>query len=65
MADEASTAINNDDLPAKPDKGKVRLELIRAYWPEEDKRISEGTIFDCDAVAAVDLVESGVAKRAK
>lgn len=62
--DDATAAINNDALPAKPDKGKVRLELLRAYWPEADKRINEGTIFDCEAVAAIDLVQNGIARKA-
>lgn len=65
MADENAAINDGSDLPAKPEKGKVRLELIRAYWPEEDRRINEGTIFDCDGVDAVDLVEKGVARKAK
>jgi len=51
-------------LPPRPPVGKVRLELVRAYWSEDDQRINEGTIFDCDAAAAVRLVEKGIAKSA-
>lgn len=62
--DDANAAINDAPLPDTPKRGTVRLELLRAYWPEADKRINEGTIFDCDAVAAIDLVQAGIARKA-
>jgi len=62
--DTPESNISAAPLAAKPDKGKVRLELLRAYWDENAERIDEGTIFDCDAVSAVDLVEKGIAKKA-
>lgn len=68
MADEQDVALGpiNDgsNLPETPKRGTVRLELLRAFWPQEDKRINEGTIFDCDAIAAIDLVQAGIARKA-
>lgn len=43
---------------------KMKMELLKAYWPEEDVRVNEGTIFEVEAEDAVRLVEEGIAKRA-
>lgn len=50
-----------DDAPKQQ---MMKLELLRAYWPEEDHRIDEGSIFETDPDKALELVETGVAKRA-
>lgn len=42
---------------------KVKVELIRAYWPENDVRVDEGTQVEVEVEDAMKLIEEGAAKR--
>lgn len=62
MADFYNSPLN---APAPtPSSQMAKLELVRAFWPEADERVDEGTIFEIDAMTAIDLIQSGVAKKA-
>ena len=42
----------------------ISLEIVRDYWPEENRRLKEGSPYECDISTALRLVEAGIAKRA-
>jgi hypothetical protein len=43
---------------------KIKMVLLRDFWPEEDKRIAAGTVFEAVVDNAMDMLEKGIAKRA-
>jgi hypothetical protein len=42
---------------------KYELEIVRAFWPEEDKRVNAGDRIHVDAEKAFALIEAGIARR--
>ncbi len=51
-----------DEKPEKKTK-TIPLELLRDFWPEEDKPVKFGERFDADVDTALMLIEKGIAKR--
>lgn len=66
MTEEHGNEAEHEAEAGKRKRSKsARLRLKRAYWPEEDKRVNEGTEFDVtDMDEALRLVEEGIAERA-
>ena len=44
--------------------GKVLMQVVRSYWPEEDKRVPENLVVEMEAEQALKFSEEGIAKRA-
>lgn len=44
---------------------KITVVLMVDYWPEDDVRVSAGTEIQVDVETAMDMVERGIAKRAR
>jgi hypothetical protein len=44
--------------------GKVLMQVVRSYWPEEDKRVPENIVVEMEAEQALKYQEDGVVKRA-
>lgn len=42
---------------------KYEMEIVRAFWPEEDKRVNAGERIHVGADEAFALIEAGIAKR--
>lgn len=42
---------------------KITVEIVRAYWPDEDNRTNPGETITVEVDEALRLIEEGIAKR--
>ena len=52
-------------MASEKNEPKVEVVLAVDFWPEEDVRVAAGTVVFVPVDAAMDMVEKGIAKRAK